>query len=58
MSGKEMWIQAYDELVEKYLEEGFSEKTAHARATEEASGHAYETMAGKADYLRMIAKEK
>ena len=58
MSGKEMWIQAYDELVEKYLEEGFSENAASARAEEEASTHAYEKMAGQADYLRMISKEK
>lgn len=53
---KELWIVAYDQLMEEYIEGGLTEAQAEALAEEHASDRLRDNLADMGDYLRDIAK--
>lgn len=53
---KDLWIAAYDQLIEEYMEEGLTEAQAEALAEEYASGRLRDNLADMGDYLRDLAK--
>lgn len=53
---KELWIAAYEQLIEEYMEEGLTEAQAEALAEEHASVRLRDNLADMGDYLNDIAK--
>ena len=55
---KELWIDAYEDLVTQYLDEGLTEAEAEKRAENEAYDYMYDRLCDQADNLRSREKEQ
>ncbi len=53
---KELWIAAYEQLVEEYMEEGLTEAQAEILAEDGAQYRMRDNLADLGDYLHDIAK--
>lgn len=53
---KELWIEAYEELLEEYIDLGYKEAEAMKMAEEEAWDKMNDKFADAADYYRVIGR--
>ena len=51
---KELWIAAYEELVEQFIDEGYLEDEAEKMAEEQAYDKMKDNFADMGDYYKMI----
>ena len=53
---KELWIVAYEQLVEEYLGEGYSDEVAEQMASDNAHDKMCDNIADVADYYKDLRK--